>query len=256
MLKCVRIVSAVFLLTLAAAPSQGATDAAIPDVVSVQEATLEVGVSRPVRIALTNDRITVAFNFGLVFNSVDSGFAKYDSVVFIGRMGSPNILNLRLGGGVNVDGVSPDTIVTSAFLAGSEKLPLGPGSGDLYAVYLTGLRPGLMQITNGFLPPGGDFAMIEKIGDFNTDFYFPGFTGRTITVSPAGTLVCGNVDASPDASVDIGDLTQLVDFLFISFATPPGIGAANVDGSPDGSVDIGDLTVLVNFLFNQGTVSC
>ncbi|UCC43861.1 MAG: thrombospondin type 3 repeat-containing protein [Candidatus Zixiibacteriota bacterium] len=57
----------------------------------------------------------------------------------------------------------------------------------------------------------------------------------------------GNVDNDPEDIVDIGDLTALIDFLFISFEEPVCMDEANADG--EGEVDIGDLTTLIDFLF-------
>ncbi|UCC44789.1 MAG: CRTAC1 family protein, partial [Candidatus Zixiibacteriota bacterium] len=57
----------------------------------------------------------------------------------------------------------------------------------------------------------------------------------------------GNVDYDPGDIVDIGDLTALIDFLFISYTEPVCMEEANVDGvSP---VDIGDVTDLISYLF-------
>ncbi|UCC43378.1 MAG: CRTAC1 family protein [Candidatus Zixiibacteriota bacterium] len=59
--------------------------------------------------------------------------------------------------------------------------------------------------------------------------------------------VTGNVDYDPDNLVDIGDLTRLIDYLFISYNEPVCLAEANTDG--EGTVDIGDLTALIDFLF-------
>ena len=59
----------------------------------------------------------------------------------------------------------------------------------------------------------------------------------------------GNVDADPDEIVDIGDLTALIDYLFITYTPPDCMEEANIDGDPQGAVDIGDLTVLIDYLF-------
>lgn len=61
--------------------------------------------------------------------------------------------------------------------------------------------------------------------------------------------VVGNVDCDLAQSVDIADLTVLVDHLFISFAPLCCNNEANVDGDLLVSIDIGDLTVLVDHLF-------
>ncbi len=59
-------------------------------------------------------------------------------------------------------------------------------------------------------------------------------------------LICGDIDGSGTVT-DVGDLTILVDHLFISFGVLPNIAIANVDGQA--GVDIGDLTALVDHLF-------
>jgi hypothetical protein len=64
----------------------------------------------------------------------------------------------------------------------------------------------------------------------------------------------GNVDGDPTDMVDLGDLTALIDFLFISFTPPECMAEANVDGDPSGSIDLGDLTALIDFLFISFTL--
>jgi subtilisin family serine protease len=62
----------------------------------------------------------------------------------------------------------------------------------------------------------------------------------------------GNVDNDPSQSVDIGDLTEMVDRMFTSLLPYRCHEEANVDGSSDGIVDISDLTYMVNFLYMNG----
>ncbi len=57
----------------------------------------------------------------------------------------------------------------------------------------------------------------------------------------------GNVDDDAENIVDIGDLTALIDYLFISYTVPVCFEEANCDG--EGTVDIGDLTALIDYLF-------
>jgi len=57
----------------------------------------------------------------------------------------------------------------------------------------------------------------------------------------------GNVDDDTEDMVDIGDLTRLIDYLFISYTEPVCMEEANTDG--EGTVDIGDLTRLIDYLF-------
>ena len=63
------------------------------------------------------------------------------------------------------------------------------------------------------------------------------------------TGITGNVDGDDGELVDLGDLTALIDYLFISFIEPECIPEANVDGSVGGAVDLGDLTALIDYLF-------
>ncbi len=57
----------------------------------------------------------------------------------------------------------------------------------------------------------------------------------------------GNVDCDPSGGVDIGDLTALINNLYISFDPLCCEAEANCDGI--GGIDIGDLTALINNLF-------
>ena len=59
----------------------------------------------------------------------------------------------------------------------------------------------------------------------------------------------GNVDNDPAELIDLGDLTALIDYLFISFTVPACIEEANIDGDVGGLVDLGDLTALIDYLF-------
>ncbi|MFH1373559.1 MAG: dockerin type I repeat-containing protein [bacterium] len=58
----------------------------------------------------------------------------------------------------------------------------------------------------------------------------------------------GDVDNT--GSIDVGDLTYLVAYLFQGGPAPPCPEEGDVDGS--GSIDVGDLTYLVAYLFQGG----
>ena len=70
----------------------------------------------------------------------------------------------------------------------------------------------------------------------------------------------GNVNGDPGDIVDIGDLTALIQYLFIPPNNPPACDAeANANGDIEGTIDIGDLTALIQYLFippNNPPVSC
>lgn len=61
----------------------------------------------------------------------------------------------------------------------------------------------------------------------------------------------GNVDGSWDDLVDVGDLNEMIDYLFLSFEplTLPGEGDVAPLAGPDGFIDIGDITAMIDHLF-------
>jgi M6 family metalloprotease-like protein len=59
----------------------------------------------------------------------------------------------------------------------------------------------------------------------------------------------GNYDCDPENLTDIGDLTRLIDYLYISIEPLCCSLAGNVDADPENLVDIGDLTRLIDYLY-------
>jgi hypothetical protein len=59
----------------------------------------------------------------------------------------------------------------------------------------------------------------------------------------------GNLDGSPDNLVTMGDLTVLIDHLFINLNPLACVEAGNLDLSADNLITMGDLTVLIDHLF-------
>jgi hypothetical protein len=64
--------------------------------------------------------------------------------------------------------------------------------------------------------------------------------------------VRGNMDHDPDQSVNVSDLTYLVDHLFGTPAGPPPGCPNEGDFDGDGSLNMSDLTALTNYLFDEG----
>ncbi len=82
------------------------------------------------------------------------------------------------------------------------------------------------------------------------DWYVAHLQTEFCTPCPACCVAdVGNVDCDPMDGVDIGDLTALVNNLFITFVPNCCDAEANCDGDPTGNIDIGDLTGLINNLF-------
>ena len=61
--------------------------------------------------------------------------------------------------------------------------------------------------------------------------------------------VTGNIDCGVSEIPDVGDLTKLIEHVFITFEELCCPEEANVSGDPGGDVDVTDLTALINHLF-------
>ncbi len=75
-----------------------------------------------------------------------------------------------------------------------------------------------------------------------------------LVISVRGEGCCigttGNVDNSPDVTVDIADLVYLADYMFNSGPEPPCPEEADMNG--DQSLDIADLVYLADYMFSGG----
>lgn len=72
--------------------------------------------------------------------------------------------------------------------------------------------------------------------------------GYTLVINPS--FICG--DVTGDGIVDIGDLTSIIQYLFIDFEEVNVPAAGDLDDAHDGKIDIGDLTKLIAYLFTDG----
>lgn len=228
-----------------------AQDLGKPDSVVIRPSTLFLDRSYPVKIAIVNDNLLKSLNLGLISRTLDTGFAKLDSIRYVGRMSSDTVLNLRLSGFREHNGISPDTSILTAFWAGTGAAKLGPGNENVVEIYMTGTHLGAMTIDSGFMPPGGDFLLIPWDADFTSIGFHPRYRSRTVKITQV-KYVCGNIDFDPDGGIDISDLSALIDYLYITLAPPPGLTMANIDDSPDQGVDISDLSALISYLFLGG----
>jgi hypothetical protein len=62
-------------------------------------------------------------------------------------------------------------------------------------------------------------------------------------------LLTGNIDNDSAEVIDIGDLTELIQYLYMSGRTPVCMGEANIDGDTRALIDIGDMTGLIRYLY-------
>ncbi len=130
---------------------------------------------------------------------------------------------------------------------------------------------------DGFFPPTvpgypgaidvdfADFTVVDYPGAFDpsvaiediwaygwtalTQYSFLGNANGCVSSGCCTGPSVGNVDGSPDDLITMGDLTVLIDHLFISLNPLACITEGNVDMSADGLVTMGDLTVLIDHLF-------
>jgi hypothetical protein len=100
------------------------------------------------------------------------------------------------------------------------------------------------------------FKVIDDAGNSNADTC--GYSWTFTLENRCCVGLTGNVDNDPEDFIDIGDLTALIDYLFISGRQIECIAEANIDGSTDNVVDIGDITRLIDYLFieNQLPAPC
>jgi hypothetical protein len=244
---------ALFLFVSATLPAQ---DLGAPDSVKINPSTLYLGRSYPVKIAIVNDKLLKSFNLGLISRTLDTGFAKLDSIRYVGRMAPDTVLNLRLSGFREHNGISPDTSILTAFWAGPLAAKLGQGNGNVVEIFMTGTHLGAMKLDSGFMPPGGDFVLIPWDTNFTAIGFHPRYRSPVVRIVPV-KYVCGNVDGDPGGGIDIADLSALIDYLYISLIPPVGLAQANIDDSPDLGVDISDLSALIAFLYLGGpTPTC
>ena len=97
----------------------------------------------------------------------------------------------------------------------------------------------------------GDFCIGQ--GDFINDTYDWLFESPEPTFAPVGLPVglysiCG--DANNDSTVNIFDITAIIEFLYLEGPAPDPLESADVNG--DSVINIFDVTDLISFLYLDG----
>ncbi|MFH1372957.1 MAG: M28 family peptidase [bacterium] len=106
----------------------------------------------------------------------------------------------------------------------------------------TGLTLATDGLLSGIPTDTGTISFVAQVADS------VGATAEQLYDLHVGeAYICGDIDGN--SSVDVGDLTFLVAYLFQGGPPPPVPAAADVDGS--GAIDVGDLTSLVAYLFGS-----
>ncbi len=122
---------------------------------------------------------------------MNSGFALFDSVVFVNRMGDPSVLNARIVYNREINGISPDSLQIAAFKVTGNTL--APGNSEVALIYMTGLSPGTMSVDSGTLGPTSLEFVIEGTEPFEILRTTPEFSVHQLRVVEGTAL--------PDCSV-------------------------------------------------------
>ncbi|MDH3890718.1 MAG: VCBS repeat-containing protein [candidate division Zixibacteria bacterium] len=178
-MKTFALATVLVLLSVAVSYAQ---DYGQPDTIRVAGDSLKVGLSMPIDIVVANDYGIRYINFGLMSKTLDTGFAKVDSVRFVNRLSSPEVLWYRVTSYWDSAGVPPDTTVVAA-LSGQ---PLPPGNDAVVRLWMTGLTPGSMIVDSGWFPPAGQFGLMS-LQEHGYGMYTPTVIIDTLTVV-SGTL--------------------------------------------------------------------
>ena len=152
----------------------------------------------------------------------------------------------------SVNGAGADTIGFNCWVSSADGLPSGFDSTAITVQIgpLTGSVGSHVCIDSSYCPPSGEWKWSSAGQN-----YYPSWDGPHCLRMVACCIgLTGNVDDSPEEAPDLGDLTALIDYLFISFTPPVCMEEANTDGSVDGIVDLGDLTGLIDYLFISFTL--
>ena len=174
--RCFPVLLTVVLLA-SSASLLGYVDPGIRDTVRIGGGPLVVGQSTPLYFTIVNDENVACYSLGLICRSLDGGFAKWDSVVYVGRMADPTVIRWRTDGLYGgEEGISPDTLALGGDRFNGNSLPTGNDA--IMQIYFTGIETGEMAIDSGFFPPAGEFLLCDES---SSDIY-PAYSSSAITI--------------------------------------------------------------------------
>ena len=184
MVRCYRLPLYIALLFLSGSGYADELDPGEPDTVRIHESRLLVGQSRPVPVSIFNDSIVFNWTAYFEMTAIDSGFARFDSVHFVGRMADPAVLGVRFVTDQG-DGTDPDSLLLAALI--NVLMPLPPGDGPVAELYFTGLRSGQFLIDTIRHATAGVGLGLSTPGESMYDLreYIPAFTTTPISIEEA-----------------------------------------------------------------------
>jgi hypothetical protein len=138
-----------------------AQDPGIPDTVRIECDQLLLNQSQPAMMTIVNDQPIAAFTLGFELSQVGSeGNARFDSVVYVGRMADPRVISERLLNTGHIDGNLPDTLGLVGFFV-SDEVNLPEGNEPVAEIWMTGLAVGELELDSSFFPPNNLFKMVD-----------------------------------------------------------------------------------------------
>jgi hypothetical protein len=185
-MKSTAFLSILMIALASLCSAQYAADPGLPDTVKITGSPLVVGQSRPLMMTIVNDELVGAYSFGYLCRTLDSGFAKFDSIVYINRFADPSVFPMRILNSSGVNGTTPDTILLGGDRGMGNAIPLGNSATAL--LYFTGVLPGVMEIDSVFVPPAAPFIMTNIGGSY---VFFPQYAAAQFEILPGhpGPLV-------------------------------------------------------------------
>ena len=153
--------------------------------------------------------------------------------------------------GVVTDSITGDPLAATISIIGhdidSSEVYTDPAVGDYHRL----IEAGTFDL--GFISPGYEPAVVE-------DVQVAGGSAVRVNIAlvpegiepPCCVGIRGNVNNDPQDTIDISDLTSLVDYLFASGEPPVCPEEGNIDGDILELMSIADLTYLADYMFAGG----
>ncbi len=255
-MKTYKVPALLIVLAFLCSAVVAGNDPGNPDTVKIEGGPLAVDQSRPIALTIVNDYPVGAFSLQFQISTVDEGFARFDSAVYIGRLADPAIYSYRLIEARDNDENSPDTLVLAGLALGTS-LPLPPGDDPVMELYYTGLSTGQIEFDSIFVPPAAHFEFVNTSGYT----YPPKYVDSLIAIgegTPAPILTLSQqspqittgtgveIDVSTSSPVGFPVTMELVSLVGYDDETrdpinTPGFGSGNpaaFNWTPDGD-DIG-----------------
>ena len=134
-----------------------AHDSGVGDAFRIEATSIKAGISSPIVISLANDSAMVSWGVCYLLQSLDSSFVIIDSVRFVGRLADPTVKPMPILN-QHADGITPDTLILRSPKSMGMALP--PGDGPILELFLTGNKPGFIQIDTNIA--GNTFSYVFK----------------------------------------------------------------------------------------------